>query len=281
MKFDHNRLWILPLFAVVITSWVSCNKTSTTASGPYKLSYGDSIIYLKQLNSDYIVYPVEYREGTYFGFPEGSDGIRIDESTGAINVTKSESGLRYRITHLSPTGETTTTYVVISGINFTDHFYRLSLGDSIANPVYNADVSSILPLTGSIFDEGNNANSGGCSIKTTDGKINLAQTVRNGTFGTTPSNNDRKEFDIIYRLNDNSGKAENKIRVKLYYYNTMADVAPDLLETLQERTSQGVFVQAHNGNPFYIDNTSARPGTILQSTAVAKPRPPCVIIVAQ
>ena len=61
----------------------------------------------------------------------------------------------------------------------------------------------------------------------------------------------------------------------------MADVAPDLLQTLQERAEQGVFVQANNGNPFNISNGTARPGSALIMAAVAKPRPPCIIIVAQ
>src|SRR6185369_9020841 len=95
---------------------------------------------------------------------------------------------------------------------------------------------------GSIFDEGNGANSGGCSVKTVNGQINLAQTVRNGVFGTVPQNDAKQEFDIIYRLNDQSSNAKNKIKVKVYYYATMNDVAADLLQTLQERESQGVFL---------------------------------------
>lgn len=250
---------------------MACSK-SNLPSGPYHLSYGDSIIYLKNQNKDHIVRPAEYRPGTYYGFPEG---IEIDEDTGEINVSKSETGLRYRITHISPGGDTSTTMIVLSGITYFDKYYNLSLGDSIAAPVYNASENRPIPLTGSVFDSDNTANSGGCSVKTTDGKINLAETVRNGVFGTTPVNDAKREFDIVYKLNDNSGKATNKIRVKLYYYNTMAEVAPDLLQTLQEREDQNVFLRANIGNPFFNTGGEAR------TTAVAKPRPPCVIIIGQ
>jgi len=262
------------LFAIAISLTIfSCKKDGATAAKRDQFSYGDSILYLKNQATDYIVYPAEQRAGQYFGFP---DGIEIDGATGAINVSKSESGLRYRITYVSLQGDTSTTMVVISGINFPDKFHHLSQGDSIAFPVYNASIERVLPVNGSNFDEGNLANSGGCSVKTVNGQINLAQTVRNGVFGTIPQNDAKQEFDILYRLNDNSDKALNKIRVKVYYYNTMNDVAPDLLQTLQDRQNDGVFFGT-SAAPISADPTTLRTQLTLKA---AKPRPPCVIIIA-
>jgi hypothetical protein len=88
------------------------------------------------------------------------------------------------------------------------------------------------------------ANSSGCSVKTVDGQINLAASVRNGLFGNTPSNVDRKDIDIVYRLNNGSGRATYKLRVRLYYYTSMATVAPDLLETLNNLENKGVFLRS-------------------------------------
>lgn len=252
------------LIIVVISSLslLSCTKNGSGSDGPYDLSYGDSILYLRPSSGDHIVYPSTKRAGVYTGFPEG---IEIDDNTGAINLSKSETGLRYRITHTAPDGTVTTTKVVLSGITFFDRFYRLSQNDTIAFPVYNASLSNPLPLTGSLFDDGGAANSSGCDVKTVNGQINLAQTVRNGLFGSTPVNDDRKDIEIVYRLNDGSGKTVNKLKVRLYYYTSMATVAPDLLETLNGRKNEGVFL---------------RPGEIPQTEAAAKPRPPCVIIIA-
>jgi len=264
MKAKKNIYTILVLFAVT-AMWLACNKPADNTTGPYQLSYGDSILYLKASGSN-IIYPTEQRNGVYTGFPEG---IEIDEKTGAINIANSETGLRYKITHTATDGTITTTTVVLSGITFFDKFYRLSQNDSIAIPVYNASEARALPISGSNFDDGNNANSGGCSVRTDDGKINLAECVRNGIFGTTSQNDVRKEFDIFYRLNDGSIKSLNKIRVRLYYYNKMSDVAPDLLQTLQDRQTDGVFFRINNSATVDIVNR------------VAKPRPPCVIIVAQ
>lgn len=241
-------------------TWSSCTEKAVDNNQP--LSYGDSILYLKPSASDYIVYPVNQQAGTYTAFPEG---IEIDDNTGAINVSKSETGLRYRITHTAPDGTERTATVVLSGINFADRFYRLSQNDSIAEPIYNASTSRPLPVNGSVFDDGGLANISGCNIQTVNGKINLAQSVRNGLFGNNPSNDDRKDVEIVYRLNDNSNKAVNKLKVRLYYYTSMATVAPDLLQTLADREAGGVFLRGLSSS------------STLQA---ARPRPPCVIIIA-
>ncbi|MGQ0740595.1 MAG: hypothetical protein ACT4OJ_16215 [Bacteroidota bacterium] len=243
----------------------SCSKSASPPeepAGPYVLSYGDSILYMKAAAGDYIVNPVSTRPGTYSGFPEG---IEIDGATGAINISKSETGLRYRITHTATDGTKTETKLVLSGITFTDKFYHLSAGDSVAIPVYNSSASRVLPLAGSSFDEGNICNNAGCAVKTTDGTINLAATVRNGVFGVTPRNDERRTFEIKYRINDASGKTENKLKVLLYWYNTMSDVPADVWEILNGRQSEGVFLRGQTAE------------TVAQA---AKPRPPCVIIIA-
>lgn len=248
---------------------ISCTKNSgpdDTDTGPYVLSYGDSILYMKPSAGDYIVSPLKQRAGTYTGFPEGID---IDETTGAINVTKSETGLRYRITHTAPDGTKTETKVVLSGITFLDKFYNLSTGDSVAFPVYNSSVSRPLPLAGSSFDEGNICNGAGCAVKTTDGTINLAQTVRNGVFGVIPRNDRRETFEIRYKINDASGKTENKLKVLLYWYDTMADVPADLWDVLNSRTADGVFLRGNGAS------------SVEGISAAAKPRPPCVIVIGQ
>jgi len=259
---------ILLVFALIF----SCTKNHS--SGPYTLNYGDSILYLKNQLGDYIVYPTEQRSGHYTAFPEGID---IDEHTGAINVSKSETGLRYRVTHTADDGQVTSTIVLLSGMTYFDKFYHLSQGDSIASPVYNASTARVLPTSGSVFDEGNAANGGGCSVKTLNAQINLAETVRNGVFGAIPQNDAKQEFDIVYRLNDESGKAKNKLRVKLYYYATMNDVAADLMQTLNDREIQGVFL----GNSYGLLPTDPAVSRNSGLQAIAKPRPPCIIIIGQ
>lgn len=269
---QQRLILVFSLFTAIALTLFSCDPTRDVPenpSGSYKLTYGDSIIYLKASAGDYIVNPVTTRPGVYSGFP---DGIEIDETTGAINVSKSETGLRYRITHISPSGDTTTALVVLSGITFRDHFYNLANGDSVAHPVYNASENRVLPVTGSLFDDDNTANTGGCAVKTDNGKINLAESIRRGVFGANPRNDDKKEIEIKYRINDASGKTQNKLKVLLYWYDTMADVPQYVWDILNDRTTQGVFLR--NGS---TDPDASETGRIGQ---LAKPRPPCVVIVA-
>jgi hypothetical protein len=268
MSINKNSI---PVFIVImVVGLISCTKSSSIddPNAAYNLNYGDSIIYMRPTTGDYIIYPKIHRDGVFSGFP---DGIEIDEFTGAINVSKSETGLRYRITHISTKGDTTRTMVVLSGITFTDHFYKLATGDSIANPVYNANPARVLPVSGSVFDEGNLANSGGCAVRTENGKINLAESIRKGVFGANPQNDDKKEIEIKYRLNDGSGKSLNKLKVLLYWYNTMADVPQYVWDILNDRSSQGVFLRNSVSNNSEI---------AMRTEQTAKPRPPCVIIIA-
>ncbi|HMG67333.1 MAG TPA: hypothetical protein VK588_06590, partial [Chitinophagaceae bacterium] len=142
-------------------------------------------------------------------------------------MSKSETGLRYRITFVPVgTSDSIVTNITISGINFLDGFYKLTTADSLLKPIYNAGFSNQIPgvNNGTIFDDGSGCNNAGCNVNTQLGSINLAQTVRNGVFGTTPSNNDRHEFDLNYRINDKSGKTLNTLKVKLYYFDSINDV---------------------------------------------------------
>jgi len=162
--------------------------------------------------------------------------------------------------------------VVLSGITFRDYFYILANGDSVAHPVYNASESRVLPVSGSNFDDDNLANTGGCAVRTDNGSINLAESIRKGVFGANPKNDDQKTIEIKYRINDASGKSQNKLKVLLYWYETMADVPDYVWEILNDRTTEGVFLRG--------GATSTDPTFTGRLQKVAKPRPPCVVIVA-
>jgi hypothetical protein len=130
----------------------------------------------------------------------------------------------------------------------------------------------VLPISGSNFDDDNTANTGGCAVRTDNGSINLAESVRKGVFGAIPKNDDQKTIEIKYRINDASGKSQNKLKVLLYWYETMADVPQYVWDILNDRTTEGVFLRGA-GN-------SADPLSTSRLQRLAKPRPPCVVIVA-
>ncbi len=273
-------LILFSIFTSIIIVTSSCKKddsasidTNPTILNPPSnvLSYVDSIFYLKSSGNN-IVSPLPMnREGKFIGFPKG---IELDENTGKIDLTNSEMGLRYRIMFVpNGTTDTISTKIVLAGINFYDGIYKLSQGDSIASPIYNAKGVTYTPGafgTGfnNSFDEGNGCNSQGCSVSLTNGKINLAKSMRDGAISS--SNDSQKEFTYYYKMDDASGRTLNKLKVILYYYANTAAIPQYLWDILLIDHAGTILKEAKGrGNG---DNISQ---------ATAKPRPPCIIIVAQ
>jgi hypothetical protein len=259
-----KRFSPLCVFFLCFAALLSCNKNNEAkpVDTNYKLSYGDSIFYVNSQPAN-IINPVNAPQGTYYSIPKG---LEIDPNTGSINVSSSEAGLRYKVTFTSTTGYSTSSFIVISGIDFPDKYYHLTENDSIAFPVYNASSANAIPA-GS-FDDDYSANSSGCAMKTTNGQINLTESIRRGLFGSTPKNDTRKDFEIKYRINDKSGNALNKIKVLLYYYDKASDVPADLKQTILD----------HQSVTFHPDNTPLT--GVVGSITTAKPRPPCIVIIA-
>jgi hypothetical protein len=279
----NNKISDVFFFMILFMMLVSCKKNNDMNPGPgitpaFKLSYGDSIFYLQNQATDVIIKPNSSAAGQYTGFPEGID---IDANTGAVNISKSETGLRYRVS-FKPSGSTDSfsTVITISGINFLDGFYKLTTADSILKPLYNANQIPTIPgyNNGSVFDEGSNCNGSGCTVNVLNGQINLAQTVRNGVFGNKPANNDRHEFLMNYRINDKSNKSLNSLKVKLYYFDTMADVTPEAYAIIASR--EGTVFRADTFAPFPINGADIQnlPSAVRKTAA---PRPPCIFIVSR
>jgi hypothetical protein len=222
--------------------------------------------------------------GKYYSWPLG---LVLNENTGEINVTKSETGARYIIGFIrAGSTDTCLTEMVIAGVTYVDSVYVLSSNDTLALPHFNAN-----PLPTSICDAsddtdypGNNSGSGGgnakCEfddgsdddnangaadeppagqrandqqvrVRTLSGVINLKKTLADGAFGLNPQNGDSKEVTIYYRLNDCSVKALQKIKVNLIYYEKKSDIPAQLLEEV--RGHRNAFMQARiidpNGKP--------------------------------
>jgi predicted small lipoprotein YifL len=241
------------------------------------LSYGDTIFYL-HTGAPNIISPKNFnRVGTFYGFPKG---IELDSTTGTIDLANSETGLRYKILFV-PRGTTDTirTKIVISGINFYDGIYHLSQGDTIANAIYNANGQPFAPGQfgcgfANVFDDGNGCNSQGCAVSLFNGKINLAKSLRDGAL---PRVNDaQKQFTYYYRMDDPSSKALNSLKVKLYFYNTLADIPQYLWDILLIDHAGTILTRANNGGGTMEVAAQGAQGV---AAACARPRPPCLIII--
>lgn len=239
-------------------------------------NYGDTIIFTKPRTSgDIFVEPVNNIgvQGTYLSWP---DGLRLNRTTGAINVSQSESGVRYNIAFIKKgTQDTCVSQLIVGGMTYMDHIYVLDQNDTLAKPVFNAD-----PFGPSLCDNGddtdypdnNSSGNGKCSfddaapgskandqhlrVRSKSGIINLKRSVAEGLFGPNPTNGASRMVPILYRLNDESQLAMQQLTVQVIYYDKVSNIPATL--------SQEVFSKNFSMYSYNVVN--------------GKPRPPLLII---
>lgn len=260
------------LILVIFVSFLSCKKNSVRENSPTasKLSYGDSVFYLK--TSSYTITPVNAKAGTYTAFP---DNLQIDKSTGAITIGvkgsdgQSQTGLRYKIKFTSANNEVDSTYIVISGITYVDRFYDLSKNDSIIYPVYNANISKELPPGNYNLSSDNKL-----ALNPGNGQINIRETIRRGYFDNQ-INTSWKQTTIKYNTDDNSNRTNNTIDIILYYYNSVNDVPANVSALMQAHQRMMVGINA----PAVPSTSGAVDNNLSSDLSSFKPRPPCLIII--
>ena len=271
-----NLLPIVVLMAVSVS--LSCSKSNDGSDGDNTLSYGSPVIFPR--GDDYVVSPVNRPnvEGRYSSFPEG---LELDKKTGAIDVSDSETGLRYRITFTPEDGGAPiSTTVLLAGINYEDAFHVLANNDTITRVIYNGDAANAVPVSvgKTVFDVNLGCSKEGIAINRNDGTINLAQTIRNGFFGRHPDNDTREEFELEYMIDDGTKQTKQEIKIKLYYHNTIDDIDDDLLQLLKDR--EGTILRP-DGTAVPQDGIVTTAIAGIQSTGKARPRPPCIFIIGR
>lgn len=249
--------------------------------------YGDSILCYQWLGGqDYKVLPINNPgRGKYittFG------GLVIDSITGEINVTKSESGLPFKVGFIPEGSEDTCfTKVITAGINYLDGIHVLSDNDTLLLPMYNGSTGynavcgSDGPANGCEYDDDEDDDNGngladepppGFSLNNNNnividkhtGVISLRRSLSNGLFGTlNPANGETVNATLYYRLSDCSNGALRKIDLQFTYYNKLSDVPKGLINDI-ENAVKGIIK--------LLFRTS--------KAKVANPRPPHVVVVA-
>jgi hypothetical protein len=281
------------------------NATSTMQSATAvtsicdRFAYTDTIFYPAELPNDYVVKPINKLLGTYGAFP---DGLKINSLNGNIDITESETGLKY-IVWFVPSGTTDTCkkFLTVSGINYTDSIYVLANNTGVATPVYNAN--SLKPTDcrgGCEFDDGHDDDDGdgfadeppagqqviqqGIAMNKSTGAINLKKSIQNGALGKNPASGTYKDFVLNYRISDKSAKTLNRIGFRLYFYKTKAEIPASLKSEL--RAKQSLVLQDDDSSPddHFISSTPTATNTIITARRGAgeiKCRPPYIIITQQ
>jgi len=253
------------------------NHTNTTSNQCTNApNYGDSILYLQPVNGNYTVEPVNNKgvQGTYLAWPEG---LVINATTGVINITQSETGIRYNVAFVKKgTTDTCKSTLILGGVSYIDSIYVLSKNDTLAAPVFNANPNASPVCDGSddtdYPDNGNHNGNNKCQfdndtssqgankqklrVRTISGIINLKKSLEDGLLGKNPKNGHFKKVKIEYRLNDNSKKADQKITVQVMYYDKVSNIPNDLKQ----------------------DVATKRKNAFTYSIIAEKPRPPLLII---
>ncbi len=286
---------------------VSNNLATTSICDQF--AYPDTIFYLKPLSStDYIVKPAKPLTGTFGVFPAG---LKINPLNGNINVTKSETGLDYRVWFI-PQGTTDTCikYITISGVNYTDSIYVLASSTGIAQPIYNAmPLLAVDCSSGCEFDDGPDDDNGngladeppagqqlvpqGFVINKKTGAINFKKSLQNGVLGTNPAPGTYKDFVLNYRIGDKSAKALNKIAFRLYYYQSQSQIPAKLKDDIATKQSQVLLEgkedesaddsggHGSNSGSSSFSAASAAFTTARKGTGEVKCRPPYIIVTQQ
>lgn len=269
--------------------------STVTLSVCDQFAYTDTIFYPAELPNDYIVHPVNALPGTFGAFP---DELHIDKTTGDIDITESETGLKYMVWYVA-TGSTDTCkkFITVSGINFTDSIYVLKNNMAVATPMYNSTPLLATDCNGYCeFDDGPDDDDGdgtadepiagqevipqGISMDKTTGKIDLKKSLKNGALGINPQNGAFKDFVLNYRISDASSNALNKISFRVYYYKSQSKIPGRLLDTLAAKQSQIILNDDKHSPatiPYTVNNLLTNKGGVGE----VKCRPPYIIIVQQ
>jgi hypothetical protein len=251
---------------VVNESTLLAPNAATCPNAPY---YGDSILYPQpKAGGDFFAAPVNNTglQGTYLSWPEG---LIMNRTTGSINLSQSETGVRYRIAFVKKgTTDTCVSQLIIGGMTYIDKIYVMDQNDTLAKPIFNAD-----PFGPSICDasddsdypDNNHSGNNRCSfdnaapgskandlrlrVRTKSGIINLKKSLADGMFGPNVKNGDFKLIPIQYQLNDGSHQATQTVTVKVMYYDKVSSIPTALQLEISSKNSSMFSYQIVNGKP--------------------------------
>jgi len=270
-KIDTTRFDTAKAATPVAPFPVTVAAAPPAPSCPISLIYGDTIIYPQPTSGgDYIVTPLNNPgPGKYFSWPVG---MVLDPNTGAINVTKSETGLKYALGFVrNGTTDTCLSTLVIGGASYMDSIYVIANGATTALPYFEADpylLTTCATGNGCSFDVTGTAANSGVVVNSATGVIDVQKTLNGGllglgsAFGLIPQNGASVTTTIYYKLTDASNNALQHIDVQLVYYNTKADM--------------------QNSNPGLVSGILNAVNNLLSGHLIsnsANPRPPLIVIV--
>jgi hypothetical protein len=189
--------------------------------------YGDSIFFPQPGGGqDYVITPTNNQgvTGQYFSWPEG---LSLNISTGAIDITKSISGVRYAVGFVQQgTADTCLSQIILGGASYADSVYSLSKSDITSIPYFNGNQQTPSPCNGSGPDDGNK-----CAF------VDLKNSMKRAMFGPFPFDGETVVSTFYYQLSDNSNNAVQQMQIKFIYYSDRSAIPASLLSQVEGKTS--------------------------------------------
>jgi hypothetical protein len=242
--------------------------TSANACPAYAI-YGDSLVYIVPTGGqDAVLTPVNNPGiGNYYSWPIG---MSIDHTSGAIDLSKSQTGMKYIIGFV-PAGTTDTclSTLIVGGASYYDSAYVVASGGVKAIPYFDANPGGGSNCAGQgdgsgcKFDVTGSAQAASVYVNNSSGEIDLQKTLdgqgnKGGLFGANPVDGQTTTVTIYYQLKHGSNNALEHIDVQFMYYGSASSIPVSLLNSLNTKLNNVL-----NG---LVISTSANP------------RPPLVII---
>ncbi|HEY4967815.1 MAG TPA: hypothetical protein VII28_15525 [Puia sp.] len=218
-------------------------------------NYGDSVLSSQPgAAEDLCVQPVNNAgiKGTYLSWPVGLD---LNAQTGAIDLSRSESGQRYSIAFVHEgSADTCMTQLIIGGAAYMDSIYSLPQSSKTAVPYFNANPNEPNPCqnntgSGCRFDYNGFARMQGIEVDHQTGYIDLGKTMQLHPFGFFPVNGATVLTTIHYQLDDKSNAASQQIQIKLIYYNSRSDIPDNLVSIIQKRIKGIINTEVEGDTP--------------------------------
>jgi len=237
--------------------------SAPSSSCPLTPIYGDTIIFTQPTSGpDYIFNPVNNPgAGKYFSWPVG---MSLNQNTGAIDLTTSQTGMKYAIGFVKAgTTDTCMSTLIIGGASYYDSVYVLADNDSTASPYFEANpyLPNICAGGGCTFDVNGAAAAKKVIVNKVTGVIDLQHTLQpsglagllGGAFGLLPQSGSSIVVPIYYKLNDASNNAMEMIYVQIAYYDSESQVSSGVLggvlNTLNSLLSGNPIVTGTNPRP--------------------------------
>ena len=225
--------------------------------------YGDSLIYPSGNygSPDYLISPINNpAPGHYHSWPVG---LVINDSTGTIDVTKSQTGMRYYIEYVQKgSNDTCLSTMILTGASYLDSIYvQNPRVKNIAEPYFDGNIKmkNICNMDGNChWVIGNLGNGRFIPMDFNTGFIDLDQSLQDGAFGNPAVNGTTVNINIFYTLN-NSNNIQS-MQLQLMYYDSASLIPAGTRAEIQNRSS------------------NANVNEIL-GTGTAPPKPPMIIIV--